>query len=96
MLVNTLGKSSRKVSGKMKRFEAGCSSLGLQFNSRSCLDYDPVINAVSGTYRLGVDFVMRRAVIGSTVVKLQVVGSADCKILSESVLLILFSGMPVI
>jgi len=33
---------------------------------------DPVINAVSGIYRLGIDFVTRRVVIGSTVIKLQV------------------------
>jgi hypothetical protein len=36
-----------------------------------CVD-DPVIDAVSGIYRLGIDFVTRRVVIDSTIIKLQV------------------------
>ena len=33
---------------------------------------DPVVNAISGIYRLGIDVVSRRVVIGSSIIKLQV------------------------
>lgn len=42
---------------------------------------EPVVDAVSGIYRLGFDFVTRRVVIDSTVIKLQVVSRLPEKLM---------------
>lgn len=70
MLLNVVVIGDRRV-GKSRLVHSLAASANRSRTHRGVVD-DPVIHAVSGIYRLGIDFVTRRVVIDSTVAKLQV------------------------